>query len=411
MKPPAASGEAPAPRRCRLLLPGDWSIPTGGYRYDRRMARALEPLGWRVEPLSLGGAYPAPGAADRDAARAALARLPDGEIVLADGLAYGALPELARAEAMRLGWIALVHHPLHLESGLDPARAEHLRRSEAEALRWARRVIVTSARSVGDLRALGVPGAGITVIEPGTDPGGGGSPGAGGAPARGEPPPAGSDAALEARHARLLCVASLTPRKDHASLLQALARLAERLPDLAWRLDLVGSEQRDPATARALRRLATDLGLDGHLHWHGEIDEARLQRLYRRAGLFVLPSRHEGYGMAVAEALAHGLPVIASDAGALVDTLPADAGLHPRAGDVAALTAALRRWFDEPGLRRACRAGAIRAAARLPRWPEQALKLAAVLDAVRRDLRGGPSAPTATPPLPRPPASPAALRQ
>src|SRR5262249_56411682 len=94
--------------------------------------------------------------------------------------------------------------------------------------------------------------------------------------------------------------------------------------------------------------------------------------------LFVLPSRFEGYGMAFAEAIAHGLSVIGTRAGAVPDTVPADAGVLVPPDDVAALAAALRRLIEARDERRRPAAGA--RAATLPTWPEQAALFAAVLD-------------------------------
>ena len=80
--------------------------------------------------------------------------------------------------------------------------------------------------------------------------------------------------------------------------------------------------------------------------------------------------RYEGYGMVFAEALAHGLPVIAARAGAVPDVVPPDAGLLVPVDDSAALAAALRRVLTDATLRKDLRAGALRAAQALPRWQD-----------------------------------------
>lgn len=363
-------------RRCTLMLPGEGWPATGGYRYDRRVADGLRARGWSVERLSLPGDYPWPDDAAVGAAQAAVDRLPDGETVIADGLAFGALPAIAQAAMARLRWIALVHHPLHLETGLAPDRSRLAREREAAALAGARRILVTSEATARDVAAMGLPPSCIVVAEPGTDP----APLARLHRAPGDPAPPGTAQ-------RFLCVASLTPRKDHATLLQALAPL----PRGSWTLDLVGSTDRDPPTAAALRALAQQLGIDDAVRWHGEVDDASLQAAYDGASALVLASRHEGYGMAVAEALARGLPVIASDAGALAATLPGDAGLRVPAGDAPALAQALRRWCDDAGLRAACAAGAARARALLPTWEDTVDTVEAVLEAVRHPVPEGAS--------------------
>ena len=357
---------ATARRSACLLAPGsaaDWAAPTGGYRYDRQMVAALRDAGWTIDLRHLAGTWPWPDAAALAAAAAQVAALADGTLVVADGLAFGALDAVVAPHAERLRWVALVHHPLHLETGLDDTRRQQLHACEGRALRHARQVVVTSARTARDVAAMGVAPARIAVVEPGTE-----RPPAPPGPRRPGP-------------VRLLCVATLTPRKGHALLLQALAELAGlALP--AWELHAVGSPTRDPATAAALVAQARVSALAGRVHWHGEVDEATLQAHYAAADLLVLPSLHEGYGMVVAEALAAGVPVLASSAGALAQTLPEAAGWQVPPGDVPALRAALARCIAEPALRARLAAGAAAAGRQLPGWPAQAARLADLLEAV-----------------------------
>ncbi len=175
----------------------------------------------------------------------------------------------------------------------------------------------------------------------------------------------------------LLCVATVTPRKGHAVLLDALAGLRDR----PWRLHCAGSLARDEATAAAVREATVRHGLADRVVWHGEVDAARLDALYAQADLFVLPSFHEGYGMALAEALARGLPVVSCAAGAIVDTVPATAGVLVPPGDAVALRAALRRVMADAAWRASLAAGARGAGARLPGWPAAVVRFAAVLEA------------------------------
>lgn len=173
----------------------------------------------------------------------------------------------------------------------------------------------------------------------------------------------------------LLCVGTLTPRKGHALLLQALSRVRE----LDWRLVCIGSMTRDPATTWQVVRAVTDLGLQERVRFIGEQDEAGVGFWYARADLFVLASYHEGYGMVLAEALARGLPVVATRAGAVADTVPDDAGLLVPPGDADALAEMLWRVLCEPGLHANLKKGAQAARARLPVWPAVAEAFAAEL--------------------------------
>jgi len=334
-----------------LLVPGDPATATGGYAYARRLVAALRDAGQPVRWHRLADGFPAPDAAALDHAHETFAGLPDGALAVVDGLAYGAMPQLVARHAKRLVMVALVHHPLHAETGLEPARVSALHASESLALGHAHRVIVTSDTTAAALAAMGVPRARIAVVEPGTDP----------APlAHGRPLPD-DDVAL-------LCVATLTPRKGHDVLLDALARLPAR----GWRLDAVGSAERDPATAAAVRARIARLGLGERVRVHGEVDAAMLEALYARADVAVLASRMEGYGMALAEALARGLPVVATRAGAIAGTVPADAGRLVPVDDVAALGDALGAVVTDDALRAHLAAGARAARARLPDWPSRA---------------------------------------
>lgn len=345
--------------RIALLVPGDPQAATGGYAYARRLAAALRDAGHAIERHRLSDRFPRPDADALAQADAVLRGLPAGTITVVDGLAFGAMPAVARAHASRLALVALVHHPLAAETGLEAEEARRLDASERAALACARRVVVTSGHTARVLAGLGVPADRVAVVEPGTDPVAWAGDG---------PSPARERDGANDREVALLCVATLTPRKGHADLIAALARM----PDLRWRLDCVGSATRDPRTAAAVRAAVDACGLSARVVLHGEVDEPRLESMYRRADAFVLASRMEGYGMAFAEALARGLPVVGCSAGAVPDTVPADASLLVPPGDVAALADVLRRLVSDRPLRARLADGARRARAGLPDWPSRA---------------------------------------
>ena len=345
-------------RHLVLAFPGSLDTLTGGYVYDRRLALALEARGWQMDRLSLPVDFPFPSPASVKLAEERLAALPSGSTVLLDGLAGGALPEALGRLARRLDLVALVHHPLCLETGLEPALAAGLAASERAALAHARAVLVTSARTAATVNELlGVAPDRLAVAPPGVDPApastGSGGPGC-----------------------RMVCVGTLTPRKGHTLLVEALAGLA----GLDWSLLCVGSATRDPATAAALVAAIAAHGLAACIRLVGELEPAALAALYRTADLCVSASFYEGYGMALGEALAHGLPVVAAAGGAVADTVPAMAGLLVPPGDAPALQAALRRFLTEPGLAARLRQGALAARASLPGWPDTAALVETVLE-------------------------------
>jgi glycosyltransferase involved in cell wall biosynthesis len=344
-------------RRLTLLVPGDPDTRTGGYGYDRRIAEGLRERDWAVEVTRLSDTFPFPTPAALAHAAEVLTSLPDDTLVLADGLAFSALPAQATHQARRLRLIALVHHPLASETGLSAGAAAALDTAERAALGAARRVVVTSPGTARAVLGLGVDPGRLAVIEPGTDPA---------TLARGSRSPI----------PHLLCVASIVPRKGHEILLAALAGLGDR----PWHLTCVGSLTRDPGTTARLKSRLTDGHVTSRVRLTGDLDEDGLAAEYDRADLFVLGSLHEGYGMAVAEALARGLPVVATSTGAIADLVGNGAGLIVPPGDEAALREALALVLDDPVLRARLATGALACRSRLPSWDDACTHMATLLE-------------------------------
>ena len=339
-----------------FIVPGDPAQRTGGYLYDARIVEALRHLGWTVTVHGLPGRFPDADPTARDALHDTLATLPAGRRVVIDGLALGGLPEVAIEHAGRLALVALVHHPLADERGLDPVLRRCLLASERAALAAVRMAITTSAFTARRLLDFGVRAERIRWVEPGAAP----------LPlsaADGEPP-------------HLLCVASLTPRKGHDLLVEALSLVAE----LDWQCDCIGSLTRDVEHAERVRGAIAHHGLGERIHLWGELDDAALHAAYTAADLFVLPSHYEGYGMVITEAVAAGLPVLCTTGGALRHTLPPEAGIAVPAGDVPALAAALRHLLSHPEARFALRDGARRARPQLTDWVQAGRQFAVALE-------------------------------
>lgn len=344
-------------RSAAFAVPGDLETLSGGYGYDRRLLRELRAIGWNVAHVELGASFPTPTSDDAARAAALLAGIPEDCPVLVDGLALGAMHRDALA-AMAAPLVALVHHPLALESGLDPDRRAWLERNERANLALTAHVVVTSPHTAAVLTAdYGVAPERITIARPGTD-----APIAPGAP--GEPP-------------LILSVGIQVPRKGHDVLLRALARII----DHPWQAVIAGPAL-DVSHAAALERLVDELGLGERVRLAGRVSEEALTQLYGQARLFALATRYEGHGIVFDEAMVHGLPIVSCSTGAVPDTVAPGAGRLVPPDDPAAFAAELARLLDDGELRATMARASAAAGAALPAWTDTALCVAAVLDRV-----------------------------
>jgi glycosyltransferase involved in cell wall biosynthesis len=335
--------------RVTFAVPGDLTMPTGGYVYDRRIIQELRRLSWQVDIVDLGDGFPFPSMGQRASALAILSAVPAGCPVVLDGLAFGALPE-AGAFQRRTPLIALVHQPLALDSGLEVKQADAFRESERAALAAAARVVVTSEATGRILtRDYGVPVRRISIVRPGSDP---------------APQGVGSNDGV----VRLLSIGSVLPVKGYDLLIAALARLAA----MSWRLTIAGDRTRNPAAAAQLDADIAARGLGNRVTMLGAVPPERVTELYLASDVFVLASRFEGYGMALSEAITHGLPVVSTLAGAIPDTVPGGARILVPPDDVASLAGALRRVIGDPAERERLATNARAAAAQLPTWEDSA---------------------------------------
>jgi glycosyltransferase involved in cell wall biosynthesis len=340
-------------------VPGDLATPTGGYRYDRRIIEELRRLGWHVDVTDIGDGFPFPSSGQRAIALALLSSVPTACPIVLDGLAFGALPE-AGALRSRRPLIALVHQPLALDTALDHAQASTFLESERAALAAAARVVVTSeatARIV--ITDYSVSADRVTIVRPGNDPA---------APALGS-----RDGIV-----RLLSVGSVVPIKGYDLLIAALATLT----DMPWHLTIAGDRTRDPAAASQLDANINAYGLCDRVAMLGAVSPERIEELYLASDIFVLASRFEGYGMALAEAITHGLPVVSTMAGAIPDTVPVGTGLLVPPEDANALARALRCLIGDPHERQRLAMNARSIANGFPTWQDSARLFAGAIEAV-----------------------------
>jgi glycosyltransferase involved in cell wall biosynthesis len=353
--------------RILLAVYGSLEQLSGGYLYDRRVAGYLRERGVTVEVLGLA-ARPYL-LCPLQAFHPALRRLSGGrpgqgdagyDAVVVDELVHPSLflAAAARARRIRAGLIAsrprlvtLVHH-LRCREDLAPLAKALARSMERRLLNASDAVIASSRATAATVEELLGRPARIAVCPPGCDelPLG---------PRSLEPV---SDRAEEPL--RLLCTGNLIPRKGQDLLLRALAELS-RLP---WRLRLVGRPV-DRRYARRLGAMVRAAGLEGRVTFTGALAAEALAEEYRRAHIFAFPSRYEGYGISLAEALRAGLPFVAF-AGAAVSEVVQGQGLLARPGDLAAFREHLHRLISDPILREQMASLSRELAAGLPTWED-----------------------------------------
>jgi len=340
--------------------PGDPETLTGGYIYNARVISELRAAGLDVCPLRLPDGFPNPLPEDHQTAERLLARVCKDDLVVIDGLALGAM-DPACLEAVSGKIVALVHHPLADESGLSTEDASRLEQSERAALTFAERVIVTSPHTRDALvTRFGVAPDKISVALPGVD--------------RSELPRTPAEPPL------VLSVGSVTARKGHDVLVAALALIAE----LDWQATIVGSLERDDTAVGQVRDLIDRHGMQGRVTLAGELSSDDLSELYRKASVFALATRHEGYGMVFSEAMIRGLPIVSCAAGAVPDTVPPEAGLLVPADDEHVFAGALESLLRDVALRASYSEGSLRCGTQLPTWDDTAAVFTTVFQEVQR---------------------------
>ncbi|HEV7624285.1 MAG TPA: glycosyltransferase [Amnibacterium sp.] len=315
----------------------DGRHPSGGNRYDVELVAALRLAGWRAQMVEIE-----PGGSGVDDA---LAGLPADEPVLVDGLLLDQDRTWPAPSARRI--VPLLHMPPH--AGLD-------------LLGRVDTVLTTSSWTSHQLRERLPSSTSIVVALPGVRP----------TRLIGTSPTG----------RRLRCVGALLPHKGQDVLLAALGRLRH----LAWHCELVGATDLDPAFTRRVEALAAELGIADRVVLTGARHANPIDGLYAGADVLVLPSRAESYGMVAAEALACGVPVIASDTGGIREALDRAAGLLVRPGDPDGLAAALGAWLSRAELRRRLTLAARRSSRRS--WSSAAGIVADVLAAAPATLHG-----------------------
>ncbi len=337
----------------------DPARPSGGNAYDRRVLDGLRDSGWTVQEHHVAGDWPRPDAAALAGLAASVAEIPTGAVLLVDGLVASCSADVLVAEAGRVRLVVLVHLPLEVA---DPAAAPEegrVLRSAAAVLttsEWTRRRLIEEYALADDTVHVARPGVDAAALAPGT--------------------PTGSS---------LLCVGAVSRLKGQADLADALGRVA----DLPWRCVLAGALDVDADCVADVRGRLASAGVSQRVSLAGPLGPGDLQRAYAAADLVVVPSHAETYGMVVVEALARGLPVLATRVGGIPEALDgggdAVPGLLVPPERPEPLAAALREWLADAGLRSRLRSRAAARRATLGPWSRTVADVARVLQQVSRD--------------------------
>ncbi|HSK99125.1 MAG TPA: glycosyltransferase [Rubrobacteraceae bacterium] len=351
--------------RVAFVTVGDTNRSTGGYLYHARVFAELRKRGVEIREIVPCGASPAE---QREATSRTGLDIDSGyfDVIVVDALArIVCAPHLDR---WREGCpvVAMVHELPSVAGSGEASEREH-----EEPLLRSECLISVSEHGKSTLQARGVPPERIRVIPPGFDR-----------------LPSGSVARRYERGGavvRALCVAQWIPRKGILDLVRAWTLRERRGAALL----LVGETDADPDYAEAVYAAIAEAP-GASVTVAGSVDDEMLADAYAGADLFALPSRYEGYGIVYAEALAHGLPVIACDVGPVPALVGEEAALLVPTGDVGALCGALDLLVRDADLRDRMSAAARSRARELPRWEDTIIGFLGVLREVvgERSRRG-----------------------
>ena len=346
-----------------FLVPDGFDLPerpSGGNVYDRRLAQGLADAGWSVRLRPVAGTWSsaemseAPGAPPSATVTDTLSAIPDAAVVLVDGLVARRTGALLLAQTNRLLVVVLVHQPTPAPDQQGTERALlNAARAVVTTSEWTRQWLLDSQALPPGRLSVAVPGADRAPLAPASSSG-----------------------------ERLLCVAAVTREKGHDILVAALGSIRE----MRWRCTCVGALDRDEQLVHSLG-VSPQGTLPGHprlpVVFTGIRVGAALDATYADADLLVLPSRAETYGMVVTEALARGLPVVATEVGGVSEALGVVAAGPPGAlvppDDAEALGSALHAWLSDAGVRSRWRAAARERRTTLPHWSETSRLVAQVL--------------------------------
>ncbi len=324
---------------------------TGGYAFNFRMVKALEEAGHSVSPVHWGTVPPGVRGSRLRGSLHVLGHVlkhPPDLLIISKSYSF-MFPLRMLLYLRRLPVLYMVHH---LEwHDRDQSGSGARRRIVRWFLGAGDRIWVNSGSTAGDVASLGIPTGRMTVVPPGYTP----------FPV--------TPYRLRETPVQILSVGTICPRKDQLTLVEGCAALE----DLDFQLHILGDESADPGYAARVRELAASSGISGRVFFHGHLTLEELRGFYRTGHILANLSRWEGYGMAVAEALQSGMPVVAAGAGAVPEIVEDGVeGFLVPPGDAAMCSLRLRELITGAPLRERMSENCLKRAESLYTWADTA---------------------------------------
>lgn len=344
--------------RIALVLCGSLDMLSGGFLYDRMTIEYLRGRGDFVEVISLPWARYIHGLS-WNLSHTLLRRLKHMalDVLIQDELAHPCLFFLNRQlkRVLACPFISIVHHLRSCEA--RPAWQNRFYRFVEKAyLRSVDGFIVNSEDTRKAVTSLAGNRKPDVVAYPGGD-----------RFAASVTPEDTSARALAEGPLRILFVGNITRRKELHTLVAALLSI----PQPSWRLSIAGSEDVDGSYVREVKGSVKRAGMEGRITFLGRIPDTDLAGLLAASHLLVVPSSYEGFGIVYLEAMAFGLPVIASRAGGAKELVRQGInGFLITPGDVAALSQHVRDLADDRQRLRTMSLAALRHFSSRPTWAD-----------------------------------------
>jgi len=320
---------------------------TGGILYDHMIGKRFETEGWTVKYFDMESL---PGLAKKFKypATPLLRKASSGYDILVSDLGNSTLTMGLMKEFRNSGRLSVMichHFRKHLEK--TPIRRLLYRISEKRVVRAADLLVANSSHTFRNLQAMGRNSDDIVLAPPGLSV------------------PVMESPSIRPEPTQILTVCGIEPRKGVLEMLKALKESG--LDDV--NLTVAGELHDDSEYLRTVRKEVSDLGLNSRVRFTGKLDHISLMQEYRSADVFMMLSYWEGYGMAIAEAMAFGLPVISTTAGAIPDLVDDGmTGLLVEPGDWKKASRYLRELFTDDSLRRRLSQAALETASEFPSW-------------------------------------------